>query len=69
MKKDKLIVRQARKIEKLKDRVLLLEGSMKHALQHISCIGGPLNDNKLGYTEKQKATFAKIEDCLSVYKL
>jgi hypothetical protein len=62
MTQDQLIARQAKQIEELRDRVLDLETKSRKACGHIYCIGGPLNDNKLGYTNAQMVTFARIAD-------
>lgn len=59
-----LIARQARKIEELKDELADLKERARRARLHIYCIGGPLNDNKLGYTREQMVTFALIADDL-----
>lgn len=63
---DSTIARQARAIEILEDRVAELEKAVKEARLHIGGIGGPLNDNKLGYTKEQLGTFFKIDQCLDV---
>lgn len=63
---DSTIARQARTIEILEDRVAELEKAVKDAQLHIICIGGPLNDNKLGYTKEQMVTFFRIKECLDV---
>ena len=62
MTQDQLIARQALQIEELRDRVSDLENRSRKAYSHIFCIGGPLNDNKLGYTSAQMVTFARIAD-------
>jgi len=59
-----IIARQARVIEELKEQVSILERNKKDALGHIFCIGGPLNDNKLGFSKQQMVTFARIAECL-----
>jgi hypothetical protein len=62
MTEAELIVRQARKLEELRDEVADLKERLRRARSHIYCIGGPLNDNKLGYTKPQMVTFARIAD-------
>lgn len=62
MTQDELIARQALQLEELRDEVANLRERMHRAWSHIYCIGGPLNDNKLGYTRDQMATFARIAD-------
>jgi hypothetical protein len=62
MTEAELIVRQARQLEELRDEVADLKERLRRARSHIYCIGGPLNDNKLGYTKPQMVTFARIAD-------
>jgi len=62
MTESELIARQAKQLEELRDEVADLRERSRRALMHIYCIGGPLNDNKLGYTKPQKVTFARIAD-------
>ena len=60
MKEAELIARQAKQLEELRDEVADLKERARRAHMHIYCIGGPLNDNKLGYTRAQLVTFARI---------
>jgi len=60
--KDELIVRQAKQIEELRDDVDELRERVRRAKSIIYCIGGPLNDNKLGYTKQQMVTFVRLAD-------
>ena len=60
MKEAELIARQAKQLEELRDEVADLKERARRARLHIYCIGGPLNDNKLGYTRAQLVTFARI---------
>lgn len=62
MTQDQLIARQAQQIEELRDEVSALKARISKARSHIYCIGGPLNDNKLGYTRAQMATFFRIAE-------
>lgn len=62
MTEAELIARQARKIEELRDEVADLKARVRKACMHIYCIGGPLNDNKLGYSKPQMVTFARIAE-------
>ena len=39
-----------------------LRRNIKNAINHIVCIGGPLNDNKLGYSKQQMVTFWRIKE-------
>ena len=64
MTEAELIARQAMQIEELRDEVADLKGRMRAAWSHIYCIGGPLNDNKLGYSRPQMVTFARIAEAL-----
>lgn len=62
MTEAELIARQAKQLEELRDEVADLKERTRRARLHIYCIGGPLNDNKLGYTREQMVTFARIAD-------
>ena len=62
MTEAELIARQAKKIEELRDEVADMKERIKRARLPIYCIGGPLNDNKLGYTREQMVTFSRIAD-------
>jgi hypothetical protein len=62
MTEAELIARQAKQLEELRDEVADLKERARRARMHIYCIGGPLNDNKLGYTRAQMVTFARIVD-------
>jgi uncharacterized coiled-coil protein SlyX len=62
MTQAELIARQAKKLEELSDEVADLKERARRAREHIYCIGGPLNDNKLGYSKPQMVTFARIAD-------
>jgi hypothetical protein len=62
MTEAELIARQAKQLEELRDEVADLKERVRRARLHIHCIGGPLNDNKLGYSKPQMVTFARIAD-------
>lgn len=62
MTEAELITRQAKQLEELQDEVADLKERVRRARLHIYCIGGPLNDNKLGYTRAQLETFARIAE-------
>ena len=62
MTEAELIARQAKQLEELRDEVAGLKERARRARLHIYCVGGPLNDNKLGYTREQMVTFARIAD-------
>lgn len=55
-----LVARQAKQLEELKDENKELKERARKARLHIICIGGPLNDNKLGYSKQQMGTFQRI---------
>ena len=55
-----LVAVQAKRIEELEiDKRRLISG-IKDAKKYIVCIGGPLNDNLLGYSAPQLKTFWSI---------
>lgn len=56
------IARQAMRLEALEIENARLRANIKNALSHIVCIGGPLNDNKLGYSKQQMVTFWRIKE-------
>lgn len=62
MTESELIARQAKKLEELSDEVFDLKERARKARLHIYCIGGPLNDNRLGYSKPQMVTFARIAE-------
>lgn len=64
MTETELIARQAKQIEELRDEVEELKERSRRARLHIYCIGGPLNDNKLGYSKTQMITFWRISEDL-----
>lgn len=66
MTESELIARQAKQIEELRDENAELKKRVEKAIMHIYCIGGPLNDNKLGYSKPQMLTFFRIAEELGV---
>ena len=62
MTQDELITRQALQLEELRDEVAGLKERARRARSHIYYTGGPLNDNRLGYSKAQMVTFARIAD-------
>ncbi len=60
MTEDELIARQAKQLEELRDEAADLKQRAQRARSLIYCIGGPLNDNKLGYSKPQMLTFLRI---------
>lgn len=61
MTQEQLIAKQALQIEDLKERLAVLKTASKNVLMMLHCIGGPLNDNKHGYTKEQLKIFFNIE--------
>ena len=62
MSKDELISKQAMKIYKQKKLIKDYTTRLRCIHNTIYCIGGPLNDNKLGYTKEQMKDFYKIAE-------
>ena len=62
MNEQEVIARQAVKIEQLEVENAHLKASIHRAILHMVCIGGPLNDNKLGCNREQLATFQHIHE-------
>jgi hypothetical protein len=56
------IGRQALQIEELREELRDMQCRIQKARSHIYCIGGPLNDNKLGYSKPQMVTFSRIAE-------
>lgn len=65
MTNEELIARQAKQIEELRDEVSALKARADLAVRHMVCMGGPLNDNKLRYSNEQLMTFVNIEHALT----
>lgn len=57
---DALIAQQAREIAELKERLSRRDEDARRIYAELYCIGGPLNDNKLGYTKEQIEPFRRI---------
>ena len=66
MNDDEIISHQARTIIELTEQLKDLKERIRQAHLHIICIGGPLNDNKLGYSKEQLVTFHRIEQELNL---
>lgn len=60
MREIELIAQQALKIAELEEKVKEYDAANKQINSIIFCIGGPLNDNILGYTHKQMVPFSEI---------
>jgi len=48
-----VVSRMQARLARLRDEVADLKACIEAAWSHIYCIGGPLNDNKLGYSRPQ----------------
>lgn len=55
-----LIARQAKQIAMLSIELDALKQAIRSVRGTIYCIGGPLNDNRLGYTATQLMPFERI---------
>lgn len=60
MTDDELIAKQARQIANLEEQVRDYRDSAKRVVNLIYAIGGPLNDNKLGYTKEQMLDWTRV---------
>jgi len=60
MTEKEVIAKQATRIFELEAQVDDLKKRMERIVLHCVCIGGPLNDNVLGYSKAQLVTFARI---------
>lgn len=60
----KLVDILSRQLGELRDEVVDLKERSRIAKSYIYCIGGPLNDNKLGYSRAQMLTFVWIANAL-----
>jgi hypothetical protein len=57
---DKLILKQARRIAELEDQLDWRKEAMAEIHRELYGIGGPLNDNLLGYSKPQLRPFFNI---------
>ncbi|MCK5605044.1 hypothetical protein KAR91_24350 [Candidatus Pacearchaeota archaeon] len=64
MDNEKLIAQQALKIAEMEEEIKAFKEANKEIYGIIFCIGGPLNDNKLGYTHSQMGPFSEIADLI-----
>jgi putative AlgH/UPF0301 family transcriptional regulator len=60
MSNEQVIVDQAKKLAILEKKNDLMQAGMKTAIMRMICIGGPLNDNKLGYSHEQQLVFQSM---------
>jgi len=58
---DKLIADQAKQLWAANKRIKSMENSLHDIKKLLICIGGPLNDNVLQYSDKQLDLFFKIQ--------
>lgn len=64
MTKDELIVTQALRIEDLKVENLILYKRMSNIQRMLTCVGGPLNDNRDKFNKQQMKILVDIyENC------
>ena len=59
---DIIIAEQAKALFKAERRVEKLEEAMRKIRLKLICIGGPLNDNALGYSSEQLQPFRAISN-------
>ncbi len=62
MKKNKLISLQALEIAELREVNKAMDNVLHQIRLSIVCVSGPINDNKLKYTEDQQQIFHSIAD-------
>lgn len=60
MTKNELIVKQQLKIARLKSELSRMNKAADEIHVMIHCIGGPLNDNKKGYTKEQLSDWKRV---------
>lgn len=66
MTKDQLIAKQQLEIEMLTEESKQHTDACDEVRGILFCIGGPLNDNKLGYTKEQMQDFWRIKEALGL---
>lgn len=64
--KDQVIVLQARRLLAAEREVKALRKAARQARAVMTCIGGPLNDNRLRYTKEQLQDFHRICEILAM---
>jgi hypothetical protein len=62
MTDEQLLLQQARRIASLEEELAARKEAEHRIYMTIYGIGGPLNDNKFGYTKEQLFPFARIAD-------
>lgn len=60
MTQDELIAKQALQLAEQAEKIADYEDRLRHIQMALFCIGGPLNDNVLGYSKEQLVTFHRI---------
>jgi peptidoglycan hydrolase CwlO-like protein len=60
-----LIVVQAKELVEKNEEVVRLQKKIRQIRTELTSVGAPLNDNILGYTDKQLKPFADIEDIIN----
>ncbi|CAB5187123.1 hypothetical protein UFOVP159_4 [uncultured Caudovirales phage] len=60
-KEDRLISDQAKQLWDAKNRIKEMECALTDIQKLLICIGGPLNDNNLKYSNEQLSLFFKIQ--------
>lgn len=60
-KEDRLIADQAKQLWDANNRIKEMECALTDIKKLLVCIGGPLNDNTLQYSNKQLDLFFKIQ--------
>lgn len=70
--KDQLVSNQALKLDMQRKQLIYLAKKLGDIGLLFVCVGGPLNDNVLGYNKEQKKYLAEIyalvEDCLDEFR-
>lgn len=62
MTKDELIVEQALRIARYEKSLNDYQERMHNIHMRLVCVGGPLNDNKLGFTKEQQTLLYYINE-------
>lgn len=62
MTQDELVARQALRIAELEEKAADYGSRLRDIHLTCVCIGGPLNDNVLGYTPKQLGPWRRIAE-------
>jgi hypothetical protein len=62
MTQDELVAKQALRIAELEDDLADREARLRDIHMTCVCIGGPLNDNVLGYTAKQLGPWRRVAE-------